>query len=172
VAFSLKCDKKHSRKEQSALGEGLLRKMGLGEFINYYPAQLSGGMRQRVAIARAFALKPGLLLLDEPFSALDMAMKNSLYQMLIELLEWQPTTVVLVTHDYREAARLADNVVILAGVPGRVCLELEIPEQKRERGEITLEKYCRTLTDSLTPSGNVSGKRVLHRQLQKVLVNG
>jgi NitT/TauT family transport system ATP-binding protein len=173
AAFSLKCAGQLPRKEQLKLAESLLRKMGLGEFLNYYPAQLSGGMKQRVAIARAFALNPDLLLLDEPFSALDIALKNSLYQMLVELLEWQPTTAVMVTHDPKEAVRLADKVVILGGTPGRICLELDIAESRREREEMILEKYYRQITGSLTPTADVSGKkRMLHKQLQKVLVHG
>jgi ABC-type nitrate/sulfonate/bicarbonate transport system ATPase subunit len=91
----------------------LIKAVGLEEYSNYLPKQLSGGMKTRVALARAFVTEPELLLLDEPFSALDIGWKNDLYKALIGLAEEFHTTLVIVTHDVQEAILLADKIVVL-----------------------------------------------------------
>ena len=88
----------------------LMRAVGLEEFSNYLPKQLSGGMKTRVALARAFVTEPELLLLDEPFSALDIGWKSDLYKRLVSLSH---TTIVIVTHDVQEAILLADRIIVL-----------------------------------------------------------
>lgn len=93
--------------------EALLEIVGLTEFANYLPKQLSGGMKTRVALARSFATKPELLLLDEPFSALDIAWKSKLYIELEKLREQFQTTVIFVTHDVQEAMLLSNNYIVL-----------------------------------------------------------
>lgn len=107
-------------------GEELLRRMDLGGFLEAYPGKLSGGMRRRVALARAFAIRPELLLLDEPFVSLDMPVGNRLRGMLLELWGAQPTTVLFVTHDLAEAVYLADRIVFLSKPPSRVALDVEV----------------------------------------------
>jgi len=91
----------------------LIKAVGLKEYSNYLPLQLSGGMKTRVALARSFSTNPELLLLDEPFSALDIAWKSKLYVELEKLREETDTTVVVVTHDVQEALLLADHVIVM-----------------------------------------------------------
>lgn len=91
----------------------LIKAVGLEEYSNYLPKQLSGGMKTRVALARSFSTNPELLLLDEPFSALDIAWKSKLYVELEKLREETDTTVVVVTHDVQEALLLADHVIVM-----------------------------------------------------------
>lgn len=96
----------------------LIKAVGLEEYANYLPKQLSGGMKTRVALARSFSTKPELLLLDEPFSALDIAWKSKLYVELERLREETNTTVVVVTHDVQEALLLADHVIVMNSFGG------------------------------------------------------
>jgi NitT/TauT family transport system ATP-binding protein len=104
----------------------MIRLIRLEGFELHYPHQLSGGMRQRVELARALAGDSDILLLDEPFSALDYLTRLRLREELARLLEKRPRTVVLVTHDIEEAAQLADRVIVLTERPGRISRELEI----------------------------------------------
>lgn len=96
----------------------LIKAVGLTEYTNFLPKQLSGGMKTRVALARSFIAMPELLLLDEPFSALDIAWKSKLYVELERLREKTTTTVVVVTHDVQEALLLADNVIVMNRLGG------------------------------------------------------
>jgi NitT/TauT family transport system ATP-binding protein len=108
---------------QDAIGaEKLIEAVGLKEYQNYLPKRLSGGMKTRVSLARSFVTNPELLLLDEPFSSLDVAWKDFLYSELNQLKKNLNTTVVLVTHDIEEAIRLADNIVCL-GINGQIIFE-------------------------------------------------
>jgi ABC-type nitrate/sulfonate/bicarbonate transport system ATPase subunit len=93
--------------------DNLIKVIGLEEYSNYLPKKLSGGMKTRVALARAFVTEPELLLLDEPFSALDIAWKSKLYVELEKLKKEINTTVIVVTHDVQEALLLADQVVVM-----------------------------------------------------------
>ena len=110
--------------------EELLQLVGLTEFAGAFPHQLSGGMRQRVELARALAGKTDLLLLDEPFSALDYLNRLKMRAELARLLAERPCTVVLVTHDIEEAAQLADRVLVLSERPATVRQELTIETQR------------------------------------------
>jgi NitT/TauT family transport system ATP-binding protein len=108
----------------------LLDVMGLTEHATRYPYQLSGGMQQRVGLARALAVRPEVLLLDEPFSAVDAITREMLQSELVRLWEdpqRRQTTAILVTHDLDEAILLGDRIVVLCGTPGRVRLELDMP---------------------------------------------
>lgn len=104
----------------------LLRLIRLESFDRHYPHQLSGGMRQRVELARALAGESDILLLDEPFSALDYLTRLRLRQELARLLDERPRTVALVTHDIEEAAQLADRIVVLSERPAQIRYELSI----------------------------------------------
>ncbi|MGB5096481.1 MAG: ABC transporter ATP-binding protein [Porticoccaceae bacterium] len=98
----------------------LLELMGLDEVRERYPNQLSGGMRQRVAIARALMAQPRVLLMDEPFGALDAQTREVMHELILRLFEIERSTIVFVTHDVEEAVYLADRVVVLAPQPGRI----------------------------------------------------
>ncbi|MEU8777684.1 ABC transporter ATP-binding protein [Streptomyces sp. NPDC048606] len=105
----------------------LLAEVGLAEGAEKYPAQLSGGMQQRVALARALAARPEVLLMDEPFGALDALTRTRMQDLLRELWRRSGTTVLFVTHDIDEALALAERVVVLGGSPGRVLADHPVP---------------------------------------------
>jgi NitT/TauT family transport system ATP-binding protein len=117
------------RRERRALADDYLAIVGLERFATKFPHELSGGMRQRGAIARAFALGSELLLLDEPFGALDPVNRAALQDLLLEI--WGAgsprKTILLVTHDVDEALLLGSRVVVLGSAPGRVIADLEVP---------------------------------------------
>ena len=114
----------------------LFERFGLAEFARALPAELSGGMRQRVAFLRTLLAGRPALLLDEPFGALDSITRAAMQEWLAEALAAEPRTVVLVTHDVREALFLGDRVAVLSPRPGRVVTELEVPfERPRPRRE-------------------------------------
>lgn len=107
-----------------------LNLMGLSEFADSYPKTLSGGMRQRLALARAMIVKPKLLLLDEPFGALDERTRESMQQLLLDVVSKTDCTVLFVTHDIREAILLGDRVILLSSRPGRVLRDVVCPLSK------------------------------------------
>ncbi|MCM3702044.1 ABC transporter ATP-binding protein [Paenibacillus macerans] len=118
-----------------------LRKVGLQHAENRYPRQLSGGMKQRVSIARALALEPDMILMDEPFSALDLALKRELMDDMARLIGEREIGVMYVTHDPEEAARLADRVLIFSP-PDRTFANEEIfPMPRLERTEAQIRQY-------------------------------
>jgi ABC-type nitrate/sulfonate/bicarbonate transport system ATPase subunit len=114
----------------------LFERFGLGGFARALPAELSGGMRQRVAFLRTLLAGRPILLLDEPFGALDSITRAAMQEWLAEALRSEPRTVVLVTHDVREALYLGDRVAVLSPRPGRVVVSLRVPfERPRPRRE-------------------------------------
>jgi sulfonate transport system ATP-binding protein len=119
--------------EQAARTDAVLARVGLSAFAEALPRQLSGGMAQRVAIARALVTQPALLLLDEPFSALDPFTKASMHEHLLDIWADARPTLLLVTHDVEEALVLSDRVVVLHGHPGRISqtLTIDLPRPRR-----------------------------------------
>lgn len=114
-------DIKHEKtKENVAYVKDLLTKYGLKDFINRYPSELSGGMRQRVALIRTLALKPDILLLDEPFSALDYVSRLMVSDDVYKIIKKEEKTVIMITHDIAEATSLADRVIVLSKRPTKV----------------------------------------------------
>jgi NitT/TauT family transport system ATP-binding protein len=108
------------RSDRKRKADEALASMGLGRFGGHFPAQLSHGMRQRVALARVFAASPQIILLDEPFSALDAQSRVLVQDAFLEVWERHRTIVVLITHDLAEAICLADRVVVMSAAPGRI----------------------------------------------------
>lgn len=126
----------------------VIERVGLTAFRDALPRELSGGMAQRVAIARALVTKPPVLLLDEPFSALDALTRIDLQGHLLEVWGWYRPTTVLVTHDLDEALVLADRVVVLGGVPGVIHavidVDLDRPRSRTDRGFHALQDRAMT----------------------------
>ena len=118
--------------QRRAVAGVMLQRVGLGSFVNARPRQLSQGMRQRVALARTFALDSPVLLMDEPFGALDAQTKQQLQSVLLELWEQDRRTVVLVTHDLQEAIGLSDQVVVMSARPGRIkaIFDVDLPRPR------------------------------------------
>lgn len=131
------------REEQEERIARVLEKVGLAAFAQALPRQLSGGMALRVALARALVRRPSVLLLDEPFSALDSFTRLKLQDHLAELWAQERFTLILVTHDVEEAVILSDRVVVLRGHPGRIhrIFEVELPRpRRRSAAEVQLLK--------------------------------
>lgn len=126
IAFGLECAGM-ARGERTARVDELLGIVGLGEWRDRLPRELSGGMRQRVAIARALAPEPDVLLLDEPFGALDAQTRRSLHDFALTVWARTEATVLMVTHDVEEALYLSQRVVVMSSHPGRVIEEIPIP---------------------------------------------
>ncbi|HGL8790068.1 TPA: ABC transporter ATP-binding protein [Streptococcus suis] len=109
-----------SKLEASEIANKYIKMVGLQEFSNHYPKELSGGMKQRVAIARAYAVNPTILLMDEPFGALDAQTRIQLQDELIEMLEHERKTCLFITHDIEEAILLGNRVIIMSSRPGEI----------------------------------------------------
>ena len=139
----------HPAAERRALARRQLGLVGLAEFEDYYPHQLSGGMRQRVGLARALAVRPRVLLMDEPFGALDAQTRALLGAELLRLWEGDRKTILFVTHDLDEAIYLADRVIVLSARPGRVLesvrIELPRPRSLAVRGTSDFGAYRQRL---------------------------
>src|ERR1700757_5144639 len=125
-----------SASERRVLVDDALRRTSLSDFRGTYPKQLSGGMRQRVGIARALAVKPAILLMDEPLSALDSQTRELLIEDFVRLLADGALGAAYVTHNLEEAVRLADRIVVLSRRPGRLREVVTIPMTRAERGGI------------------------------------
>jgi NitT/TauT family transport system ATP-binding protein len=125
AAYGLKM-RKAPKQEIAAAVERYLDRTGLTRFAHHYPHQLSGGMRQRVSIARAFANDPEVLLMDEPFSALDEQNRTILQQELLRIWEVDKKTVVFITHSVDEAVTLADKIMVMTASPGRAKTVIDV----------------------------------------------
>ena len=135
-----------ARRERNARGRALGLRMGLSEpDLDKFPHQLSGGMQSRVALARALAVEPDLLLLDEPFSALDIGLKSELHELLLAHMGERRMAVLMITHDLMEAVRLADGVLVMAPSPGRIVRRFAIDRPAGRRDE----SYVHRVTASL-----------------------
>src|SRR6188472_2766232 len=118
--------------ERRRRAEALLENLHLFEFAGHYPHQLSGGMRQRVALARTLAIDPSVLLLDEPFSAVDAQTRMVLQRELAQTLKREGKTALLITHDLLEAVTLSDRVLVMSRRPGRIIDEIRIDLPRRD----------------------------------------
>jgi len=139
----------------------LLDFVGLGQFRDRYPAELSGGMQQRVSIVRALAAEPSVLLMDEPFSALDEFTRESLHDELLRLWQLTPKTVVFVTHNISEAVYLSDRVAVMAPRPGRIqqVVDITLPRARDAavRSTPAFFEHINTIRAEFTQSGALGG---------------
>ncbi len=126
VCFGLR-ERGLPRAQQVELAQGFLAQVGLKGFERHYPKQLSGGMQQRTAIARALANDPRILLMDEPFGALDHQTRELMQELLLGIWERQKKTVLFVTHDIDEAVFMASRAVVMSARPGRIKLDRPVP---------------------------------------------
>ncbi|MFI1582953.1 ABC transporter ATP-binding protein [Embleya sp. NPDC020630] len=124
------------RKEANARAHDWLGRLGLADFADRYPAALSGGMQQRVSIARALAVEPEILLMDEPFAALDAQLRTILQDELLEICQADKRTVLFVTHSLEEALVLGDRVLVMSARPGRLIAERVPPFVRPRTGEV------------------------------------
>jgi NitT/TauT family transport system ATP-binding protein len=133
------------KEEQIGRTEMLLEMVGLDRrFWSYYPKELSGGMQQRVAIVRALALDPPLLLMDEPFGALDDLTRKSMQMLLLDIWSKTKKTILMVTHSISEACFMSDRVVVLSHRPGRITRVITIPmDRPRERSMTDTKAFVR-----------------------------
>lgn len=129
VEFGLSLKKDITKEKREEIAMKYIKMVGLEKFVNAYPKELSGGMKQRVAIARAFAVGPSILLMDEPFGALDAQTRTQLQTELLKMWETEKKTCFFITHDVEEAILLASRVVVMSARPGRIkeIIDIDIP---------------------------------------------
>jgi NitT/TauT family transport system ATP-binding protein len=137
IRFGLRYRRDVGRAEKEAIARRYLELVGLADFAGFYVNRISGGMRQRVAIARTLAAGPDVLLMDEPFGALDAQTREFLQQQLLQINRRERKTVIFVTHDVEEAVLLADRIVMFSARPARVIEEIRVGEHVP--GERSLE---------------------------------
>ncbi len=148
VAFGLNLQGR-KRDEVTAIVQRQLGRVGLGQVADHYVHQLSGGMKQRVAIARAFALNPQIILMDEPFAALDAQTRDQMQEELQKLWSEDKKTVIFVTHNVREAACLADRAILISKDPGQITKEYinDLPRPRSIEDPAVMKFAQQILTD-------------------------
>ncbi len=134
VEFGLTLKKELTKQQREEIAMKYIKMVGLEKFVNAYPKELSGGMKQRVAIARAYAVNPSLLLMDEPFGALDAQTRTQLQTELLKTWEEEKKTCFFITHDVEEAILLASRVVVMSARPGRIkeVIDIDIPYPRNQ----------------------------------------
>lgn len=120
------------KEERKALTDNLLKMVKMEAFANYYPSQLSGGMAQRVSIARAFAVPSDIILMDEPFSGIDINLKQTMLQHFLEIWKNDRRTILYVTHDVDEALLLSNEIVVFSKAPVKIVLQTHVDESNRK----------------------------------------
>ncbi|MBQ5989557.1 MAG: ABC transporter ATP-binding protein [Oscillospiraceae bacterium] len=164
-----------SKKERNDIALEFVEKVGLSEFKNKYPLQLSGGQQQRVAIARALAVNTPILLMDEPFGALDAKTRASLQDLLLSLWrsEEKKKTVIFVTHDVDEAIFLSDRIVIMQPNPGRIYKEVSVPfSRPRIRENITDTEEYKIFRNEIINAFYEAEKEVAYHDTEKKISAG
>jgi len=126
IAYGLKINGVSTEQSKETVAQ-LIQAVGLSGFENAYPETLSGGMQQRVAIARTLALRPSVILMDEPFGALDAQTRSEMQQLLLKVWDETASTILFVTHDVEEAIYLADRIFIMSAHPGTIVEDVQVP---------------------------------------------
>jgi NitT/TauT family transport system ATP-binding protein len=155
IAFGLEM-RGMAKEERYRIADKYLALVNLTQFRDSYPSELSGGMRQRVAVARALALDPVLLLMDEPFGALDAQTRNMLQQELLAIWEKTKKTVVFITHSVDEAVYLSDRIIVLTPRPGRICriFPVKLP-RPRDRTSVEFADVRREVLDLINQNCSI-----------------
>ena len=169
IAFGLKC-KGVDRRRRDEIALKYLDQMGIAGTGDSYPHQLSGGMQQRVAIARSYAIEPEVLLMDEPFGALDAQTRTVMQEELVRVTRINPRTVLFITHSVEEAVFLADRVVVLSRGPGRVAEIITVRPVREE------EKWIGKASEAVMETASFGRMRahiwkLLRQQMQKGSAN-
>ena len=138
-----------ARAEADARARDALTRLGLKDFAAAYPRELSGGMKMRVSIARALAARPKLLLMDEPFAALDEPTRQALNDDLLRLAQEDRMTVIFVTHSVTEASYLSDRVLVMTPRPGRIKAEITLPPGPRDRLSATFAANQKRVAEAM-----------------------
>ena len=150
VELAIKLRGGSTRQDRKSEARELLDLVRLGDFANHRPHEVSGGMRQRAALARSLAQKPDVLLMDEPFGALDAITRDLLHEELESIWRAQAMTVLFVTHNVREAVRLGDEVIVLSSRPGRVVERIAVDVERPRRIEsAAVAGVAATISDRL-----------------------
>jgi NitT/TauT family transport system ATP-binding protein len=153
VSYGLEMQRWGTRAERAQRAQELIELVGLSGFEHRLPKALSGGMRQRLAIAQTLACDPSMLLMDEPFGALDAFTREAMQMALLDIWERNRTTVCFVTHGVDEAVILADRILIMAAKPGRVVRDLRVPLERprtaRIRGTAEFQELRQTVWDTI-----------------------
>ena len=138
VMFGLKLKKELTEEQREEIAMKYIKIVGLEKFVDAYPKELSGGMKQRVAIARAYAVNPSLLLMDEPFGALDAQTRTQLQTELLKTWEEEKKTCFFITHDVEEAILLATKVIVMSARPGRIkeIIDIDIPYPRGQESKM------------------------------------
>jgi NitT/TauT family transport system ATP-binding protein len=155
IAFGLEM-KGISKEDRYMVAERYLDLINLAQFRDSYPSELSGGMRQRVAVARALTLDPVLLLMDEPFGALDAQTRNMLQKELLQIWEKTKKMIVFITHSVDEAVYLSDRIIVLTPRPGRICKNFEVPlGRPRDRTSVEFAQVRREVLDLINQNCSI-----------------
>ena len=134
IAYGLKINGVPEKQRRETVAQ-LVQDIGLSGFENAYPETLSGGMQQRVAIARTLALRPAVILMDEPFGALDAQTRSEMQQLLLKVWDETASTILFVTHDVEEAVYLADRIFVMSAHPGTIIEDVQVPfDRPRDLG--------------------------------------
>ena len=160
IQFGLEQKKEKSKKEIAEIARAYIDLVGLNGFEDQYPKSLSGGMKQRAAIARALANDPDILLMNEPFGALDMQTRGVMQELLLDVWQKSPKTIVMVTHDIEEAILLADRCVVMSSRPGTLkeIIDIDIPRPRdyHVRGDKKFVEYKMHINDLIRSGNNAS----------------
>lgn len=156
IVFALTAGAQLAAAEAAARAAHFIDKVGLGKFADNYPHTLSGGMKQRVAIARAMAMEPAILLMDEPFAALDALTREKMQDELLQLCQEHQLTLLFVTHSIPEALRVGNRILLLSAHPGQVRAELDSPgtDTRDAQGKLLSTRIQELLFDrAIGPEG-------------------